>query len=1256
MKFREIFRFELAYQIRRPWPWLFLVALLVLSFLMARDNALADSMYEDFFVNSPFAIAKTTVFGGLIWLLLAAPIAGEAGARDVQTRMYSLTYTTSATKADYLGGRFLAALVLNALLLLGVQAGIMLAVYSPGIDAKLIGPFNIAGYLTTYAYLALPNAFVATAIQFSLATRSGRAMASYVGSLFLVFMGFFVASLLLYKRGLGTLLDPIGIRFVMEDLAHLWTPIERNTRLIALEGVVLSNRLVWIGTGIATLAATYASFRFAHRAESGRLWRRTRRLEVDSPLPAGLGVTASVPISVPTVPRTFGFGVQMRQMLAIAWTSFRTTARSLPGLGMLVFIPMLTVLVVVDQMQLAGVLMVPTTARVVGELTGPLSSELSRWVFVPLLIVFFAGELVWRERDAGMGEITDAIAGTEWPPLLGKLLGLALLLALFMATLATSGIIAQSILGYRNFEIGLYVKMLFGLQLPEYLLFTVLAVTVHVLVDEKYIGHFVAILVYVFIVILAEMLGIQHNLLVYGAGPGWTYTQMRGFGPTIAPWLWFKLYWAAWAVMLAVVARLLWVRGKERGIRLRLELARRRFKGLTVWTTGLATAFILSLGGFIFYNTNVLNHYETKTANKTRRAEYEKRYGQFEKSPQPQMTSASLRVEIYPRRRTADIKGSYRLLNGSSVAIDSIHVATATGNVETREITFDRITTVAANDAERGYRIYALEKPLQPGDSLLLNFAVHAEPRGFRENGTATSVHALGTGFRNDWLPAIGYQRSRALTSASDRREYGLEARPIVASLYSEEGTEPTARGGGISFDAVVGTEESQVGVAPGALRRSWTENGRSYFQYSTDAPIGGEWSFFSANYKVREVKWTAPAGTGRDVVVSIYHDPRHTAHLDRITKSVRASLDYNTAQFGPYPYGHLTFVEQPGAPNAGVHAEPSVFTYGEGFASWIPQEGRFDFPYAVVAHEMGHQWGLPYAFVEGAPFLSEGLAWYTAWQVVKASLGVDEFRRLMAVMRQPNPYPKIRHGEPLLRALDPYLSYRKGPFSMYALSEYVGLNAVNGAVRRQIEKHDAPNAPLATTLDLYRELQGVTPDSLKFLLHDLFEVNTYWNFVAKAVHADSTANGQWQVTLNVTARKTMTDSAGVETVLPMNEWVEIGVFGAAKPAGTELSGPLYVQKHRIRSGEQTITVTVSQKPLLAGIDPFHVLDWEEGDNDDNIEPVSIGRDTADSLKQTGRRANPSRDFAASGQFPGSTRETNQTARGGTPGRAGIRM
>jgi ABC-2 type transport system permease protein len=75
-----------------------------------------------------------------------------------------------------------------------------------------------------------------------------------------------------------------------------------------------------------------------------------------------------------------------------------------------------------------------------------------------------------------------------------------------MVALTIAGMLAQVLMDYTNFEIGLYLKMMFGLQLPEYLLFTVLASSCMV-VNQKYVGHLVAIIAYAFIAAIATMLG-----------------------------------------------------------------------------------------------------------------------------------------------------------------------------------------------------------------------------------------------------------------------------------------------------------------------------------------------------------------------------------------------------------------------------------------------------------------------------------------------------------------------------------------------------------------------------------------------------------------------------------------------------------------------------------------------------------------------------------------------------------------------------
>jgi ABC-2 type transport system permease protein len=475
---------------------------------------------------------------------------------------------------------------------------------------------------------------------------------------------------------------------------------------------------------------------------------------------------------------------------------------------------------------------------------------------------------------------------------------------------------------------------------------------------------------------------------------------------------------------------------------------------------------------------------------------------------------------------------------------------------------------------------------------------------------------SIGTWFTSEeWLPAIGYQPARELIRPGERRVHGLPARPLIPTLADAEGSQDITGEAGadlhgadrITVETVVGTDPDQVAVAPGALRRTWTEGGRRYFHYRTDAPIGHQYSVFSARYAVRESRWENPAaGRGEAVTIRIYHHPEHTANLDRILRSARASLEHDSREFGPYRYRQLTLVENP-ARGFGAHAEASVIDYGQGFALWNTDADPrgLDFPFAVIAHEMGHQFCCPMAFAEGAGLLTESFAWYSAMGVVEETYGRAHLEQLRRFFRQPHPIPPIRQSVPLLRAMDPYAAYRKGPSALFALREYIGADRVNGSFRRIRERYEGGAMGLPTSLDLYRELRSAAPDSLRHLVDDLIAANTVWDLATERASAERTASGAWRVTLRVRARKVVVDPSGVETERPMNEWVQVGVY-APTVQGADLGETLYLRKHRIRSGEQTIRIDVPREPSDAGVDPYLLLfDLERFDN---VEEVEIER------------------------------------------------
>ncbi|EMR03316.1 gluzincin family metallopeptidase [Cesiribacter andamanensis] len=349
-------------------------------------------------------------------------------------------------------------------------------------------------------------------------------------------------------------------------------------------------------------------------------------------------------------------------------------------------------------------------------------------------------------------------------------------------------------------------------------------------------------------------------------------------------------------------------------------------------------------------------------------------------------------------------------------------------------------------------------------------------------------------------------------------------------------------------------------------------------------------------------MQWKDPA-SGQLVDIRLYYHPGHAEHIARMATSAQASLTYFSRMFGPYPYRHLTLVERSGYAGE-LNAEPTTIDYGESFtfSNLKDNPWALDLIYFPIAHEVAHQWWgaaqlLP-AQVAGGIVVSETLANYSALQLVEEEYGEAHAEKLLSMWRKSYEVPRSRATAPLLQAADAFIGYRKGPLALHALTEYMGKAPVHAALRRLIAQYGSGTPPFATSLDLYRELQAATPDSLQNLLEDYFEKNLYWQLKTSQAEVQQLESGSWQVHLRLQAHKVLVDSTGAETGVPMNDWVEVGVFGSGEASGT----PLYLQKHRIRSGEQTLVLTVPAKPVRAGLDPRYLL--IDLNLDDNIRKV----------------------------------------------------
>lgn len=1192
MRFGEVFRYEFAHRLRSISTGLYAGFLLLMGFWIMHVAVTGTNPVH---VNAPQGLAeKIALICGLFGLLVTAGLFADAAIRDRAAGMDALLFTTRLRPAEYLGGRFLAALAINAILLFAIPIGLAVATRMPYLPSDAFGPNRLAAYLQPMLLFALPNLVLIGAILFTIAALTRHAVPVYLGA-----AAIFIASIVAanFWNGianplLSALADPLGIN-ALQAMSRYWTASERNTRLIGFPAMMLWNRLLWLAIAAALFAVLQRTFRFTQRKERGR-----GSEPVDAP-----GRTAKeqgrASGAVPQVRGVFGSRTRTRQTLAVLRQSL---AEALSGRAFPVAFLAAIGLVLLRGWNLNESAFDTVTWPVTHLVAQIVLTE--RVMVIPwLLIALYAGELVWKDRETGTAPIADAAPVGPGTVLLGRFLALVAIIALFQLAFTIGGVLLQVLQGYHDFEPGLYLRILFGWNLAEYILLAAFAMTVHVLVNHKYAGHAAVLLATVFG--NAASSGV-HHLLIYNGGPRLRYSAMNGFGPFVTPFVWFKLYWAAWAMLLAVVTLLFWVRGPELGIRQRLATARARLTARTARVAGLAVALVLVLGGFIFYNTNVLNAYLPPQKAGLPQAESERRYARYKDLPQPVIAGAELRFELYPEAPAVDLRGSYRLVNQTGVPIRSIHVESPSGrDYEVRSMRFDRAAKAEVVDAEHGYRIFALERALAPGESVQFSFDTAFRPRGFRHGGSQTMVVGNGSYFDRRLLPFIGYQPGLEV-SGDERERYGLPPKAMLGpgDAAARRYQSLVRDGDRMHVETIVGTSPDQIAVVPGMLRRSWTEpsTGRRYVHYASRVPETFAGSVFSAKYAVAKGRWSPSAGSGQAVELEIFHHPPHRANLDRMMAGMQASLDYYTSVFGPYPYRELRLVEVPPYSING-RAFPSAIALAEQNFITRTEPGLVDLTFFGTAHETAHQWWggqIRPAYARGRSFVSESLANYSAMLVTEKTLGPAEARRVYDF--QMNRYLQGR-GEagsdvPLLEAAEhPHVSYGKGAVALYTLREHIGAEAVNGALRRFLEKYRGSGPPYPTSLDLYAELRAVTPPSLHPLLTDLFETITLWDVKTQSAAARRLPDGKYEVTLEVLAQKLRADGIGVETATPMNDLVEVGVFAPGKEA------PVYLTRHRIRSGKQTIRVIVPQQPSRAGVDPSgKLIERERGDNVAEVE------------------------------------------------------
>src|SRR5580698_4839962 len=639
----QILAFEFSQRLRRISTYVYFLVFLGLGFLFVLMSGGAFSGASvDFgtggrvLVTSPFALNLIVMYISFFGVVVSAALAGQATFQDVENNTTAFLYTAPITKFDYLGGRFLGALAVQLVIFTSVGLGAWVATLMPWLDPARVGPQSALAYLQPYFTLVIPNLILTSAIFFALAALGRKMLPVYAGSVLLL-IGYFVASQLSSDLTISTLaamVDPFGGNAVGR-LTQYWTPFQRNTQLIPFTGVLVWNRLLWLAFGAAILGVTYVRFSFGHSV--GKAARQPHPDAATFSLPAA---ARALPLTHPT----FSTANSLRELAFLTRLQFAETVRSV-FFGVLVLAGALLAILSANGINNPfSTPVYPVTWRIL-ELGGG-----GFTFFILVIVTFYSGELVWRERDAQLNQIMDAFPVHEWVFFGSKLFALMLIQVVLVLMVMVCGLVVQLSHGYHHFEFGLYLTDLFGHRLITFWILCVIAFLVHTIVNHKYLGHLIMVLYFVAAIALPQM-NFQDYLYLLGESPVPVYSDMNGYGPYGAPLFWFHLYWAIGAVLLAIVINLLWVRGMETGLGNRFRLARGRLSKASAYGLVVFGVLFAAVGSYIYYNTHVLNSYLSTFKIQEARAQYEIKYKQYQTLPQPRVTDVQVDVALYSERR-----------------------------------------------------------------------------------------------------------------------------------------------------------------------------------------------------------------------------------------------------------------------------------------------------------------------------------------------------------------------------------------------------------------------------------------------------------------------------------------------------------------------------------------------------------------------------------------------------------------------------
>ena len=1196
--FKEIFLFELKYRIKRPATWAYFGILLVFGLIVAISGDVPAS--EKAYVNAPVTIARMLSIVSIFGIMLASAIMGVPVYRDIEHKTENYYFSYPINEKGYILGRFWGSMCILFLVSLGFQVGLIIGFaigpHAGFTEAERFTTLNLWHYIQPTLLFSWTNFFFAGSIFFALVSMTKKIMLAYAGGaiLFITYLITLTLTQDIENKNLVSIIDPFALG-TFTNITRYWTPVEQNSMTVPLTSLLIWNRLLWVGIGVAAFLFTLFRFdfiKFLNKKYKSK--KKNENLDVSNP--------AAALTKLPKVSQVFSSRLGFKLMFSLAKMEVKNIVRDNFFRAILIAAIAFLLFDAFFGFPIYGTPSLPLTYYMLE------IKNFNYSILIFVLIVFMTGEVLHRERGVNYDQIFGSLPLKNRIVYASKFLALVIISFMLVNMVLLSGVLAQTLQGYFNYEFGMYFTDLYLIEFPKYITFILLAFFVHSVVGKKFMGHVIAIAIWALLFGINSFVEVDNNLYLYGYIPGYTISDMNGFGHFGQALFWFRMYWIACGGVLLVIGYLFWKRGTDSGKKARWQLAKERLNFRTIGTGILLLIVFIGSGAFINYNTKNINKYRTTEEGEIALAEYEKTLSKYDKIAQPKVIDVKVNADLMPEKRSARIKTTYLMVNKTNENIDSLHINWGAEGLLKKDVntfTIEGTAPKLGNSYDKfGYKIYAFHQPLKPNDTVTMVLDITGYYRGFPNEGTGSAIVYNGTFLNDNFFPSFGYSSRAEMTSDIDRKKYGL---PIKDYQYPNQedpwGTSNLLFNDDadyITFEGTVSTAPDQIAVMPGYLQKEWTENGRRYFTYKMEGDLDFFYNISSAKYEVHRDLWKGK--NGEQVNIEIFHHPSHTYNIDRFVKGVKHSMDYFTENYGPYQYKQMRILEFPRYANF-AQSFPNTVPFSESFG-WVgdfsdPED--LDYVYTVTSHEVAHQWWghqITPSATRGANQVSESMAEYSSLMVMKKEYGIDAMQDFLK--RELDSYLRGRANESkfektlLDNDTQAYVWYRKGGLILYALQDLIGEDNLNNGFKAYTEAaRYRQEAPFTTTKEWYHYMNAVTPDSLKYYLEDSFEkITLYSNKTSKASYK-KLAEDKYEVTITVESKKEHFDGLGnlLETIEKPN-LLDIAIFDkdGKNSNGMTVKSPLIIKKLWVKPGESTFTFTTNKLPVKAGIDPYNKM------------------------------------------------------------------